>query len=102
MKQMLFTLLGFSIIFYFWYIRSLAEIARNYLQQYCQKQGLQFISVARKNASLQLSKRYGISWFSEWEFEFSGDGQSSYKGYLQMVGRQISRLDTPVYKTNDA
>lgn len=102
MKQMLFTFFGIGIIWYFWYIRSLAEIARNYLQQYCQKQGLQYISVARKTSSLQLSKRYGISWFSEWEFEFSGDGETSYKGYLQMIGRHISRIDTPVFKTKDS
>lgn len=99
MKQMFLTFLGFSVVWYFWYIRSLAEFARNYLQQYCKKQGLQFISVARKQASLRLSKRYGISWFSEWEFEFSGDGESSYIGKLQMIGKQVSQIETPVFKT---
>ncbi len=94
-----YLLLGFCLlIWYFWFLRNVAEKARSLTEQHCQKQGLQFIAIARSKTRFSSSKRQGIFIKCVFEFEFSGDGESSYKGYLTMNGLKPANFELPPYK----
>lgn len=96
----IYILLGVCIIiWYFYFLRKVAERARALTEQYCEQNGIQFIAIARSKTSLGASKRLGIYLRSTFEFEFSGDGESSYTGTLTMNGVKPNNFDTPPYKT---
>ena len=75
-----------------------AEIARNSASNYCEQNGLQFIAIARISNRLKFDKRSGLYWLSNFAFEFSGDGESSYQGELIMAGKKIKDIKLPAYK----
>ena len=87
-----------SVIWYFWYLRNVAETARKLTEQYCEQHKLQYIAIARSKTRLSASKRLGVFIKSEFEFEFSGDGESSYTGILTMNGQKAAGFELPPYK----
>lgn len=98
MTEIYVLLLAFLIIWYFISLRKIAERARILAQQYCKQNSLQFIAIARTKTSVGISKRQGIFIKSIFEFEFSGDGESSYQGYLTMHGNKPLDFELPAYK----
>ncbi|OUS32731.1 hypothetical protein A9Q98_01010 [Thalassotalea sp. 42_200_T64] len=98
MAEIYFLLFAFLIVWYFISLRKIAERARALTTQHCEQQGLQFIAIARCKTGVGSSKRQGIFIKSVFEFEFSGDGESSYKGYLTMHGNKPVNFDLPAYK----
>lgn len=83
--------------FHFWRVRAISEQAQVYLQQYCEKQGLQFISCARRKTRLT-TVRGKLDWYSEFNFEFSGNGEDSYTGAIAMRGLKVVQTDLPAYR----
>lgn len=95
----IYLLLGIFLVFwYFIYLRKVAETARLQALRYCKQQGLQYISIARKSAKLSFSKRHGVFVKSDFEFEFSGDGESSAQGVIQLHGLKLHHVDLPAYR----
>ncbi|MFD2165834.1 DUF3301 domain-containing protein [Thalassotalea euphylliae] len=88
----------FLIGWYFWYLRKVAEMARAHAGRYCKQQGLQFMSIARRTARPAFSKRKGFHIVSCFEFEFSGDGESSVQGLLYLNGLKLDKVDLPAFR----
>ena len=86
-----------AIALLFWRFRAIAEIANNHLTEYCERQNLQLLSVARCSTKVS-SYRGKLDLHSEFAFEFSGTGEDSYKGILTMAGLKILDLYTPAYR----
>ncbi|WJG08546.1 DUF3301 domain-containing protein [Aliiglaciecola sp. LCG003] len=103
MQFNLFDILLFVIIaavgFQFWRIRAISEKAKAYLEQYCDKQALQFISAARSKTRLTIYKAK-LDWYTEFDFEFSSTGEESYHGLLTMRGLNIVNTELPAYRIN--
>ena len=87
------------IIFQFWRIRAISERAQNYLHQYCEKHHLQLISVARQKTRLGFH-RGKLDWHTQFQFEFSGNGEDSYQGVLSMTGLTVVDTQLPAYRIN--
>jgi hypothetical protein len=83
----------------FWRIRGIAEQAKRYLTQFCEKQELQLISVARHQTRLAFH-RGKLDWRCEFVFEFSGNGEDSSQGTLVMRGLQVVSTDLPAYRVH--
>ncbi|WP_438864198.1 DUF3301 domain-containing protein [Neptunicella sp.] len=81
----------------FWRIRAITEKANQYMLQYCDKNNLQLISVSRRKTRLTLH-RGKVDWYNEFDFEFSGNGEDSYRGELIMTGLAIKSTDLPAYR----
>jgi len=88
------------IFWYFIYLRKVSESARSHINSYCNTESLQFISLARKSSRINFSKQHGPHWVSIFEFEFSGDGESSYLGEMQLRGYKVDNIFMPPYKIN--
>lgn len=95
----IYLLLGIFLVgWYFVYLRKVAESAKAQAIRYCKQQGLQFIAIARKSAKLTFNKRQGIMVKSSFEFEFSGDGESSAQGVISLHGLRLHNIDLPAYR----
>ena len=98
MAEIWVLLIACTIIWYFNHLRKVAEKARKVATQHCEQLELQFIAIARVKTRFSASKRLGIFVKSDFQFEFSGDGESSYKGILHMHGLKPAGFDMPAYK----
>jgi hypothetical protein len=97
----IYYLLFIGLVFwYFVYLRKVAEYARSHADKYCKQENLQFLAIARQSSRLRLSKRLGPHWLSSFDFEFSGDGESSYHGTMTLRGYKLDNIDTPAYRVN--
>ncbi|WP_448213848.1 DUF3301 domain-containing protein [Colwellia sp. MEBiC06753] len=83
---------------YFWYLRKVTETARVHAERYCQQQGLQLISIARRSARPAFNKRNGVFIKTIFDFEFSGDGESSATGAMELNGLKLINVDLPAYR----
>ncbi|MCV2884976.1 DUF3301 domain-containing protein [Aestuariibacter sp. AA17] len=93
-------LLGIFLIgVQFWRVRAISERANAFLQQYCEKNQLQLISVARSKTRIG-AFRGKLDWQTEFRFEFSGNGEDSYQGLLTMAGLYVVNTHLPAYKIN--
>ncbi|MGJ8691193.1 MAG: DUF3301 domain-containing protein [Thalassotalea sp.] len=88
------------IFWYFIYLRKVAEMGKYHAQQYCKQENLQFIDVARRSSKLRFNKQFGIHWLSDFDFEFSGDGESKYKAEIIMRGLKLENIDVPPYRVH--
>ncbi|MDO6428331.1 DUF3301 domain-containing protein [Thalassotalea sp. 1_MG-2023] len=91
-------ILIFLIFWFFIFQRKVSETAKKHVDRYCQQEGLQFISVARRTTKLSFSKRYGPYWQCVFDFEFSGDGESTYTGVLSMANLKLENIITPAHR----
>ena len=82
------------------YLRKIEEIALNIIMLYCKKENLQFIAQARRSSKVKFSKTKGIYLSTIIDFEFSGDGESSYDGVLYLKGLKIQKFELPPYRVN--
>ena len=97
----LFDLLVLFIVIFsamlFWRFRAMAELANSHLHEYCERQELQLLSVARDKTRLA-SYRGKLDLHCEFSFEFSGNGEDSYTGILTLAGLKIVDLYIPAYR----
>ena len=76
---------------------NLSEQTNTYLKQYCDKHGLQLLSVAR--AKTRSSFKYGKpDWHSKFNFEFSSNGEDRYTGEVELVGMRVLRTEVPPHR----
>ncbi|WP_448549296.1 DUF3301 domain-containing protein [Thalassotalea fusca] len=88
------------IVWFFTHMRKVAESAKRFAVQHCQKEQLQFIAIARSSNKVRFSKRMGFYFETEYIFEFSGDGQSKYQGTITLAGYKLKNIDIPAYRIN--
>ncbi|GAC14348.1 DUF3301 domain-containing protein [Aliiglaciecola lipolytica] len=86
-----------AIMFQFWRIRAISEQAKVYLENYCELNGLQLISIARSKTRVILFKAK-LDWYTEFSFEFSSTGEERYLGTLKMRGLSVENVDVPAYR----
>jgi len=86
------------IVWYFVHMRKVAESAKRFAVQHCQKEQLQLIAIARLSNKLRFTKRLGFYFETEYIFEFSGDGHSKYQGTITLAGYKLKSIDTPAYR----
>lgn len=98
MENIYFLLIVCLIFWYFIYLRKISEYARGHINNYCETENLQFISLARKSSRISFNKQQGPHWVSIFEFEFSGDGESSYLGEMTLKGYKVDKVTMPPYK----
>lgn len=99
LADILFILVLVVVMAQFWRIRAISEAANRYLANYCEKQGLQLISVARDKTRLGLVKGKP-DWKTQFVFEFSGNGEDKYIGMLEMEGLRALSTVVPPYKVH--
>ncbi|WP_440873810.1 DUF3301 domain-containing protein [Thalassotalea sp. PLHSN55] len=98
MENIYFLLIVCLIFWYFVYLRKVSEVARMHAKRYCDKEQLQFIAIARRSSRLSFSKKDGIYWYSLFDLEFSGDGESQHQGVLSLKGYKLDDISLPVYR----
>lgn len=98
MENIYFLLFFCLICWYFIYLRKVSEAAFIYANRYCEQSQLQFIAIARRSSRLTFTKKYGLVWFSLFDIEFSGDGESSNNATLSLYGLTLDKIDVPPYR----
>jgi GNAT superfamily N-acetyltransferase len=81
----------------FWRLRGISEYTIKYAEQYCKKEGLQYISLARNKTRISI-ERGKPDWLIEYDLEFSSDGETQYIGTITSHGKRIMRVDLPVFR----
>jgi hypothetical protein len=100
MENIYYLLLVCLIFWYFIYLRKVSEAARVHAKNYCEQSQLQFIAIARQSSRLTFNKKYGLVWFSLFDVEFSGDGESSNNAILSLYGFKLGDVEIPPYRVN--
>mgnify|MGYP000032360508 FL=1 len=100
MENIYYLLVICLICWYFIYLRKVSEAARKHANRYCDQSQLQFIAIARRSSRLKFSKQYGLVWFSLFDIEFSGDGESSNHATLSLFGLKLDNVDVPPYRVH--
>jgi hypothetical protein len=85
------------VVIQFWRLRSIAEYAVEYANQYCKKHQLQYISLARVSTKLK-AHRGSIDWQLCYQMEFSSDGQTEYVGAITTHGKRVINVELPAYR----
>jgi hypothetical protein len=98
MENIYLLLIVCLFLWYFIYLRKVSEVALLHIKQYCEKDALQFISLSRNSSKLRFSKALGPHWISTFDFEFSGDRESSYQGQATLCGYKLDNIHVPMYK----
>lgn len=86
-----------AVALQFWRLRGISEYTIAYAEHYCKKEGLQFISLARYQTKLSVL-RGKPDWLIDYHLEFSSDGETQYVGTIQTHGKQVIRVDLPVFR----
>ncbi|SEK83132.1 Protein of unknown function [Colwellia chukchiensis] len=100
MENIYYLLIIGLVFWYFVYLRKVAEYARSHADKYCQQENLQFLAIARRSSRLRFSKRFGPHWLSQFDIEFSGDGESSYHGIMTLRGYKLDNIEMPPYRVS--
>ena len=98
MENIYFLLIVCLFLWYFIYLRKVSEYALRHIKAYCEKEALQFISLSRYSSRIAFNKRLGPHWVSVFDFEFSGDRESSYQGQAVLKGYKLDNIHVPMYK----
>ena len=86
-----------AISFQFWRLRGIAETTVGFAKQYCQREGLQYISLARVSTKIGFHKGK-LDWKNRYEISFSSDGENAYTGYIYTIGKSIIKVDLPAFR----
>jgi len=90
----------FTIGLQFWRLRGIAESTVKYAQRYCKKEGLQYISLARVKTQFRVH-RGKPDWVLDYQLEFSSDGEMQYNGLIQTHGKDVIKVELPVFRMVD-
>ena len=89
------------VVFQFWRLRSIAEHMVVLTNQYCKKNQLQYISLARTTTKFAVHKGK-LDWQLSYQLAFSSDGETEYKGELVCHGKYLISINLPPYKVPSA
>lgn len=98
MENIYYLLFFAMLCWYFIYLRNVAEAATSHAKAKCEHSRLQFISIARRSSRPRFTHKQGLHFFSIFDFEFSGDGQSSYSGTITLNGLKLATFELPPYR----
>jgi len=89
-----------GLIWYWWNSVSAYEVAYQEAKSACQRLNLQFLDDTLDVIKLRLCRHpKGYMQFCRvYEFEFSSDGDSRYKGYVSINGQKFEHIDMDAYK----
>ncbi|GGI74048.1 DUF3301 domain-containing protein [Shewanella gelidii] len=82
---------------FFWQLRQMAEISRQFAQQECGKQNVQLLAIAMESALPSIGGSSGLCWKAKFMFEFSTDGLNQYKANINMHGKRIQKIQWPIF-----
>lgn len=88
------------LVIQFWRLRGVAEYMVDYAKQYCDKNGLQYMSLARTGTKFTAHKGR-LDWQLSYQLEFSSDGESGYSGTIVSHGKHVIRIDMPAYRVDN-
>lgn len=89
------------IIIQFWRLRAIAEHMVVLAHQYCKKNQLQYISLARTRTKF-IAHKGKLDWQLSYQLAFSSDGETEYTGVLTCHGKHLINIDLPAYKISTA
>ncbi|MFC3121917.1 DUF3301 domain-containing protein [Agaribacter flavus] len=81
----------------FWRIRGIAEYVVAYSKRYCERENLQFISLARTSTSFGVHKGK-LDWKNTYALAFSSDGETEYTGVVRTIGKSVISVEMPVFR----
>lgn len=84
----------------FWQLRKQTEAAHAYARNYCEKNNIQFIALARKKTSIKLFQKKLIVWRSLFDIEFSGNGEDASSGSMLLEDMRLIEITTQAYPVN--
>ncbi len=89
-----------GIIWYWWHSVSAYEVAYKQAKDACSRLDLQFLDDTLDVIKLRLCRHpHGYMQFCRvYEFEFSSDGNSRYKGFITLSGLKFENIDMDAYK----
>lgn len=97
------TMLGIALISYWWQGDKIKNTALQYLYDYCRQQNLQLLDQTivlksiwpqrSETGAFQLRRRYG--------FEFTSTGEQRYKGFVELSGRRLQRIELDAHILSD-
>lgn len=85
------------VVIQFWRLRSIAEYMVTYTNQYCKRQQLQYISLARTSTKFKAYKGR-LDWQLSYQVEFSSDGLTNYVGTIVSHGKNVIAIELPAYR----
>ncbi len=100
MENIYYLLLLCILCWYFIYLRKVSEAARSHANRYCEQNQLQFITIARRSSRLTFTRKHGLVWYSLFDIEFSGDGESNNYATLSLYGLKLDNVDIPPYRVH--
>ena len=83
----------------FWRLRAIAEYIIPLAKQYCEKENLQFISLARKTTRFK-GHRGKLDWQLTYYLYFSSDGENEYRGEIVCHGKHMLSIQLPAFRIN--
>ena len=89
-----------AVIWYWWNSVSAYEVAYREAKAVCKRMNLQFLDDTLDVIKLRLCRHpKGYMQFCRtYEFEFSSDGDSRYKGFINIAGKQPKGVDMDAYR----
>lgn len=93
-----FTLAG--LIWYWWSSISAYEVAYKEAKAACRRLELQFLDDTLDVIKLRLCRHHKgyVQICRTYEFEFSSDGDSRYKGFIKLSGLKYEAIDLEAYR----
>ncbi|HCD15188.1 DUF3301 domain-containing protein [Shewanella sp.] len=82
---------------FFWQLRQMAELSRVFAERECQRQKVQMLAIAMESARPSIGGKNGLCWKARFMFEFSTDGINQYRGHILMHGKQIQKIEWPIF-----
>lgn len=99
MGPVLLLLLISTICYMFWLQRKQDERALHLARQLCQQQQLQMLDCGRSGHSVKrINGR--LRFITEYQVDFSGDGESRYQAELLLTGMRLAAFNLPAYRIN--
>lgn len=91
-------------LFYWFDSISAKEIATQNAKKACNKVSLEFLdeTVAIKKLRLRRNSTGQMTFYREYEFEFSSTGEFRYKGNVRLLGKQLLDVEMEPYQLNSA
>ena len=88
----------FLVGFQFWQLRKQTETAYAYAKDYCERNHIQFIALARKKTQIRWFRKKLFEWRSEFEIEFSGNGEDASSGIMILEDQRLVDISTQAYR----
>ncbi len=95
--ELCLVLLAGLVIFQFWQLRAIAEYSVKQAEAYCEKNRLQFVSLARTSTKFKAYKGR-LNWQVTYSLCFSSDGETEYEGEIICHGAHLIKVDLPAHR----